>query len=242
GVYQKSDEFVPPTANDAIVTVDMSADGQHIVCGDYAASPGSLYVLLNQAGELVLQKQWSLPSGCCHSVRMSPTGASFAAGGPGCFYLFDVAPFIADGQPTITYPVENNGTVYGVAIADDASSFAGISNLNPASTAGGMVYFVDRVGTTGNLRWKYQTARNPNCASLNLSHGIIAISDGHPDGTPGDFYLLDAVTGLPRWKYVTGNMSWPIAISQDGSAIAAGSDDSNIYYFSSTGELFSVSR
>jgi outer membrane protein assembly factor BamB len=84
---------------------------------------------------------------------------------------------------------------------------------------------------TGTPSWTYQTARNPNCASLNLSQGMLAIADGHPDGSPGNFYLLNTADGSLRWQYGTSNMSWPIMISASGNAVVAGSDDSNIYYF-----------
>jgi hypothetical protein len=57
------------------------------------------------------------------------------------------------------------------------------------------------------------------------------MADGHPDGTPESFTLFDLAAGAPRWTCATGNMSWPIAIAANGSAVRSGSDDSNIYYF-----------
>jgi hypothetical protein len=82
--------------------------------------------------------------------------------------------------------------------------------------------------------------RNPNSAAFNTAHRLLAVADGHPDGTPGHFYLYENVgrSLLPppsraslRWQFTTNNMSWPIAISAAGNAIVAGSDDTNIYYF-----------
>ena len=62
-----------------------------------------------------------------------------------------------------------------------------------------------------------------------------AAADGYPDATPtkpspGHFYLFDK-SGKSLGSYTTNNMSWPMQISSDGSAIAAGSDDSRVYYF-----------
>jgi len=57
-----------------------------------------------------------------------------------------------------------------------------------------------------------------------------SFADGCPDGKPGAFYLFDQAGGL-IWKYKTSNMSWPAQISRNTNAIAAGSDDSYVYYF-----------
>jgi WD40 repeat protein len=228
GVYQKTGEFMPGTANDSITTIDMSADGNWMIYGDYS---GNLVLLANKGGLPVLWKQTPVPSGGgSHCVRMTPDGAAFAAGGSqGNFYLYDVSSFISTGQPAISYQIPNTSSVYGVAIADDASAVVGISNQN---TTSGLVSYVKRSGAQGALQWTFATTRNPNCASINLAGGILAISDGHPDGTPGNFYLLNTADGSLRWQYTTGNMSWPIMISASGNAVVAGSDDSNIYYFS----------
>jgi hypothetical protein len=229
GVYKKTGEFTPPGTDPTVVTAVISADGNWIVYADYS---GNVVLLANKGGLPVLWKQWKLPSNSSHCVRITPDGSAFAVGGSqGYFYFFDTASFIQTGQPTITSQMSSKASVYGVAIADDGSAFVGVSNLTPSSTDGGLVYFVPRSSTTGTPTWTYQTARNPNCASLNLASGLLAVADGHPDGTPGNFYLLNTSSGSVIWQYGTSNMSWPIMISADGTAVVAGSDDSNIYYF-----------
>lgn len=234
GTYQFTGQFNPGGTNNTVITADLSANGQQMVCGDLN---GSLYAIANANGVPTLQKAWPLPQkGYSHSVRLTPNGQSFAAGGAsGYFYLFDLASFLSTGQPAMTQQVANGGSVYGVAIADDASAFVGISNLTPGSNVGGLVSYVIRRGGLRGVIWTFQTDRNPNCASLNQAQGLLAVADGHPDGSPGDFYLLDANTGALRWKYTTGNMSWPIQIAANGSAIVAGSDDSKVYYFTPSG-------
>lgn len=230
GAYQLKGEFNPGGANNTVVAADMSMDGRQIVGADYN---GSLYVLTNNGAQLALGRSWVLPvKGYSHCVRMTPTGASFAAGGAGGFlYLFDVGSFLAGGGPALQYQVANGGSVYGVAVADDGSAVAGVSNLNPGSDVGGMVYLIERHGCLAGLAWSFQTERNPNCVSLNLRKGMLAVADGHPDGQPGNFYLLEMATGALRWKYPTSNMSWPIQIAANGSAVVGGSDDSRVYYF-----------
>jgi WD40 repeat protein len=228
GVYQKTAEYSPATS-DTIETIAMSASGQSIVFGDYA---GGIYLLSNTSGSLTVQQKFALPSGgYSHSVRMTPDGTSFAAGGSsGHIYFFDTASFVSSGQPTLSYQMPSTGSVYGVAIASDGSAFAGICNLTSPST-GGLVYYLTRSGSTASLQWTYQTAHNPNSASLCINQGLLAVADGHPDGTPGTFYLFNTANGSLRWQYTAGNMSWPIQIAAGGTGVAAGSDDSNIYYF-----------
>ena len=229
GTYQKMAEFpaLPAsTGSNYFVTAGLSADGSTIVCADYA---GNVLLIQNTSHHLALIKQWKLPSGYSHMVRLAPNGQTFVSGGQaGNFYLFDTAQFTSSGQPTVTYQTGVSGSVYSVAVADDGSSFVGVVNAN---TSQGTVYYVGRSGSTATLLWQYQTAHNPNCAWLNVSKGLLAVADGHPDGTPGAFYLLNTATGTLRWQFPTTNMSWPIAISADGSGVLAGSDDSHLYYF-----------
>lgn len=71
--------------------------------------------------------------------------------------------------------------------------------------------------------------------SMNQAAGLVAVADGHPDGSPGNFYLLEGAGGALCWSYATGNMSWPIQIAANGAAIVAGSDDSRVYYFDMAG-------
>ncbi len=227
GTFKATGSFVPPGTGNSIVTAALSTDGSWAVCGDYL---GSIYLFENEGGMLALNKAWPLPSGgYSHCVRITPEGSAFAVGGgSGWFYLLDRNAFIAGGPPLVSYQVANQGSVYGVAVSDDASTVVGISNLKAGSNEGGMVYSVSR---SGALQWSYQTDRNPNCASLLLEQNLLAVSDGHPDNTPGNFYLLDARSGALIWKYGTPNMSWPIMLSGDGTSVAAGSDDSNVYFF-----------
>jgi len=229
GSYQKVAEFPAPsvsTGSNYFVTAGLSADGSTVVCADYA---GNILLLQTTNQQLTVLKQWKLPNSYSHMVRLAPNGQTFVTGGPsGSFYLFDTAQFISSGQPTITYQTGVSGSVYSVAVADDGSSFVGVVN---ASSTKGTVYYVGRNGSQGTLLWQYQTAHNPNCAWLNIAKGLLAVADGHPDGTPGAFYLLNTANGTLRWQYPTGNMSWPIMISADGSGVLAGSDDSHMYYF-----------
>jgi outer membrane protein assembly factor BamB len=71
---------------------------------------------------------------------------------------------------------------------------------------------------------------NPNSVSMDADGEIITVAEGNPPGTPGLFRRFD-FSGTQVWQFETGNMNWPIAVSADGSAIAAGGDDGHLYYF-----------
>lgn len=225
--YKKAAVFDPSEAKDTIETVGISADGRRIICGDYN---GNLYVFENKAGNLKQLAKWKLPSSYSHCIRITPDGKTFAAGGPsGYVYYFDLAELIKTGQPTASYQNPAKSAVYGVAVSDDGSALIGLSNVGKD---GGQVCFIERTGSQIKLRWKKNLLRNPNCASLNLRKGLLAVADGHPNDTPGHFSLFDTAKGKLHWRYTTKtNMSWPITISKNGKAIIAGSDDSYCYYF-----------
>lgn len=225
--FQKADEYTSPSGSDTMETIALSADGRTLVVGDYA---GTILLFRISGGKLGQPTVWKLPGGgYSHSVRITPNGTAFAAGGSrGNFYLFDVAQFLSTGAPTVTYTIPNAGSIYGVAISDDAAAFVGIANVSGGT---GRVYCVQRQGTQGTLMWTFPTLHNPNSASFNSRANLIAIADGHPDGQPGAFYVVNAATGTLLGQCPTGNMSWPIEISANGSAIVGGSDDSNVYYF-----------
>ncbi|MBA4138223.1 MAG: hypothetical protein C0518_12980 [Opitutus sp.] len=232
--YVKKGEFTPGTANGGgIVCASISADGTTIA---YAGFDGEIGVLANDgAGQLTRRAHWKVPgdkgSDFCHMISLSPDGQGFAAGGAlGLFYYFDVASFVQSQQPTITYDSKTAGSVYGVALAEDRSFLAGVVN---DAEAGAVLLTPVNAKETPVLE-RHALLRNPNSAAINAAHNLLVVADGHPDGTPGNFYCYDlngGPTRLPRWTFQTGNMSWPIVIAANGAAIVGGSDDGSIYYF-----------
>ena len=237
--YVQSSVFTPAPSNvstspNAVVSLGISNDGTTIVFSDYTGHVG---VLTNTAGTLAVKQQWKMATSFCHMVALTTDGKFFAAGGAaGCFYLNDTARFITEGKPTYTYDTGLADPVYGVAVAENGRVFAGVVN---SGADAGFVYVAEIVDFAAGLQVKFPTARNPNSASLHLDTGLLAVADGHPDATPGHFYLFEGITdtGLPiiapgvAWEYTTGNMSWPVKISANGKVVVGGSDDSNVYYF-----------
>ncbi len=235
--YVQKAEFTSPGA-ESIVSASLSRDGSTVVYSDFA---GWIGVLANHNGTLTPLAQWKVPvlskeGNFCHMIDLAPDGKTFAAGGSGGqFYFFEIAKFIATQQPTHTCNTGVAGAVYGVAGAPDGSLFAGMVNSGET----GQAYPVAIVNGAAAPVPPLALKRNPNSAALNVTDGNIrlAIADGHPDGTPGHYYLFSGPAGAGppllrlRWIFETGNMSWPIAIAANGGAVVGGSDDSHLYYF-----------
>jgi WD40 repeat protein len=227
--YAQTDRYMPNHTM-GIVSAQISADGSTVICSDFA---GLVRLFSNTNGKLAQRAHWTVPGGkrgdFCHMLDLAPDGKCFAGGGAnGLFYFFDVAKFIATSQPTCSYDTKVYGAVYGVAVAGDGSSFAGVVNEGKDA---GKAYLVPIVNGAAGQPRVLALDRNPNCIVLNATHNLCAVATGHPDNTPGYYYLFDASTGAQRWNFQTGNMSWPIAIAANGNAVVGGSDDSRIYYF-----------
>lgn len=236
--YVKTGEFTPDssTSND-VISAEISADGSTIVFCDYDQHIG---VLQNQSGTLSLAKEYTMPQGYCHMLSLTPDGSAFAAGGSGgVYHLFEVAAFLQTGVPTYSFNTGSQDAIYGVGVSTDGSMFAGVVNVGSDS---GLAYAATVLGGSPVQRAKIATLRNPNSVCLDLARGVMAVADGHPDGTPGHFYLIGGIVAAPnsmvvatvQWECTTGDMSWPVTISGDGSAIVGGSDDGSIYYFKRT--------
>ena len=108
-----------------------------------------------------------------------------------------------------------------MALSDDGSLLSAVGNSKTA----GKVFVFANGGTSGQQLWTQPTKHNPNSSSIDSAGSYVTVADGYPDKTPGDFYLFNS-DGTLVGSFATSNMSWPMQISADASAIAAGSDDS----------------
>jgi WD40 repeat protein len=235
GVYVKMAEYTPDSSTDNdVISAEISADGSTVVFCDYDSHIG---LLNNVGGTLSVAEIYTMPTGYCHMLSLTPDGTAFAAGGAGgVFHLFDVPAFISTGAPTYSFSTGSPDAIYGVGVSTDGSMLAGVVNVGSDS---GLAYAATVLGGTPVQRANIPTLRNPNSVCMDLARGGMAVVDGHPDGTPGHFYLIGGIVSAPnsevaatvQWQCTTGDMSWPVTISGDGSAIVGGSDDGSIYYF-----------
>jgi WD40 repeat protein len=159
---------------------------------------------------------------------MSSNGEWFAVGGNDSnVYLFGTETMIQTQNPTGSYALDTGGSVYGVAISADGSYLSALGNSGDA----GAVYALQNNDGALDLLWKQLTLRNPNYTTMDAAGNYISVADGHPDGTPGHFYLFDRAGGNQLWVYDTDNMCWAMQVSADASGIVAGGDNGTVYYF-----------
>lgn len=216
-------KILPSAAGDSIIAVAMSADGQWIVAGTFL---GSVVLVKNNAGIFDAPASWKM-KGTIHWVAMSADGTTFTAAPSGSsVYCFKTATFGITKQPAWSAPLTGCKSCRAVAVCDDGSVVSAAGNVG---STGKIFLFADQ-GTSGKQLWSKATKRNPNSTSLDTAGKFVTAADGYPDQTPGDFYLFDA-SGKAQGSMQTNNMSWPMQISADGTAIAAGSDNSYVYYF-----------
>jgi WD40 repeat protein len=216
-------KILPSATGDSVVAVAMSMDGQWIVAGTFL---GSVVLVKNTAGAFGAPVSWQL-KGTIHWVAMSADGSTFTAAASGSsVYCFKTTTFGSTKQPAWSSPLTGCKSCRAVAVCDDGSVVSAAGNVGTT----GKVFLFANQGTSGKQLWAQATKRNPNSTSLDTAGKYVTVADGYPDQTPGDFYLFDA-GGNAMGSLTTNNMSWPMQISADGTAIAAGSDNSYVYYF-----------
>lgn len=214
------------TAGDTAETVALSQDGRWVACGTYQ---GDVVLAENRNGALGDTHRWSLPGGgTIHCVSMSDDGAWIAVGASGgALWVLSRDRVLAGEDAAWSEPLAEGGSIYFAAVSGDGAVISAVVNDGSA----GAVYVFANEGCSGTLLWRRSVARNPNSTSLDWAGRFVAVADGHPDGTPGHFYLFDRASGTLLGMLSADTMCWPMFLAADGSAIAAGCDDSSVYYF-----------
>ncbi|MEZ5484522.1 MAG: WD40 repeat domain-containing protein [Lysobacteraceae bacterium] len=221
----------PPVSGDDVnvIACGVSADGQYVCAG---TSSGKV-ILFRIANGVVTQTSPMWPAtddtgSIVHSLAMATNGAGFAAGmSAGQFGYFDCADFISSGNIKWSDTLPGVGAVYGVGIAGDASVVSVVGNTGDTGTVAAYA----NTASGGTKQWQQNLPANPNETSIDGRGLWVATADGHPDGTPGHFTLFNAGSGDQVWQFTTGNMSWPIQLSENGRVCVAGSDDGSVYFF-----------
>jgi len=219
--------------------ISLTASGDTVMVSALDAT-GSVGLIASYQGEVVVfpisdgvpgtPARWQLPnSAYLHAAALSADGSHVYVGAnSGIQYAISVARFMSDPAPMWSAALPGGGKViYGVA----CSSNGGVSAVAGNTSDGGVVaYYADKYNN-GAMYWQASTAHSPNSVSMDAGGSWVALADGHPDNTPGSFYLWQAMTGALLWSYPTSDMSWPIKLSADGSLVAAGSDNGTVYVF-----------
>jgi WD40 repeat protein len=225
GAVWSAPQVISCATGDYVVTVDISDDGQWIAVG---TDQGFISLIRNVGGTLSPAVTWQQPSGSIYWVQMASGGSGFVAGAKNATVMFfSTAAFTHGAGPTWTKKLPGCTRCGSVGISADGSLVSAVGNTGKT----GKVFLFQNQNTTAKSLWSAATKHNPNSTSVDAAGKYVTVADGQPDGTPGDFYLFDGA-GNPQWSYGTSNMSWPMQLSQDATGIAAGSDDSSVYYFS----------
>ncbi len=207
-----------------VISVAMSQAGASYVFSD---AGGGVYLVANGNAPV----KWTVPgtSKVAHFVAMSNDGQSFAAAGSdGLVYFFDATTFAAGAGPVWSYPeTPLAAPFYACAISGDGQYVSAV--VNDGANAG-KAFLLDRSGTLQPGWSGMEVDGNPNSTSMDENAYGVTVATGHPDGTPGRYYLFYR-SGACYLLYQVGNMSWPMLISSDASAVVAGSDDSHVYYW-----------
>ncbi|HTI40609.1 MAG TPA: hypothetical protein VL693_02195 [Vicinamibacterales bacterium] len=165
----------------------------------------------------------------------------YDAGGP-------AAPVVDPAPPEGVTDAKARQNVRWIAISGDGATFAAVANRKtpPPSPSANVTSGNALNGSPQTVNYEGELLifdaqspkpkttvpleHNPNSVSMDADGEIITVAEGNPPGTPGLFRRFD-FSGTQVWQFETGNMNWPIAVSADGSAIAAGGDDGHLYYF-----------
>jgi hypothetical protein len=212
----------------ALVTALDAAAGAGLV----ASYHGEVILFGISQGVPTQTLRWQVPnSAYLHFAALSADGRwAFAGANNGLLFAFNVDKCMAAGALAPAWQVQIPGgatTIYGVACSADGGRIGVAGNVGSA----GSVSVFHNMYSHAALIWTASTARSPNSVSFDATGSALALADGHPDGTPGDFYLWNAASGELLWSFPTSDMSWPIQLSADGSTVAAGSDNGSVYAF-----------
>lgn len=221
--------------------LSLSDDGRWVIVGDF---DGDCFLYEIENGKATRRADWKSPKAGkpLHSIAMTPDGQWFVVGGNDAdyyLYLFNRDQLISKGTPSWRYelkvgdrrPNSEWGLIYGVAISADGRYVSCVGDGTPDDPNAGELYVLENRGDTFKLLWQHETRRAVNSTSMDSAGKYVTVADGHPNGTPGHFYLFDRASGELKWLYTTDDMSWPMFFAKNGSAIVAGSDTGQVFYF-----------
>ncbi len=205
----------------------LSADGSVGMIGSYH---GEVILFAITGGIVGTPVRWQLPdSAYLHFGALSADGShAYVGANDGIQYSIFVEQFMATPQAAWSAAIPGGATtIYGVACNGDG----GLSSVAGNASSGGVVAYYANKYNNGAMYWKATTLHSPNSVSMDRIGNWVALADGHPDGTPGCFYLFSGIGGALQWSFPTSDMSWPIKLAADASLVVGGSDNGYVYAF-----------
>jgi WD40 repeat protein len=162
----------------------------------------------------------------------------FVVAGHNKVFLLTKSSMMAPGGPQYVdvYETPSGGTyrdIRWLAMSGDGSLVTVVQNLGDDQNGTLLTLSCDGNSLT-ELRPPATLRFNPNSTSISADGALITAADGHPVKAPGTFYIIRASDGAVLMQHPTDDMNWPMVISKDGTAAAAGSDlftGDNLFYF-----------
>jgi WD40 repeat protein len=218
----------PFAGGNNIESVAVAPDGTWFASCDMG---GNVYLGTIANGTVLQTYTWTAPQTAIAKGLITvgiSRADSFVVGGDDVVYLFTKAAMIQGAGPTATFhpPGAARKSVRWVAISDDGRLITVVVNQQQA----GLLIALSAGPGGLTKKWQAPLDHNPNSTNIDSAAQRITAADGYPDNQPGTFYLFDA-GGNKVWEFPTKKMNWPIAVNAAGTAIAAGSDNGNVYYF-----------
>ncbi|HIE13682.1 TPA: hypothetical protein EYP70_00245 [Candidatus Bathyarchaeota archaeon] len=196
-----------------ILSVSVSSNGSYIAAAIGITKRNGYVYLLNGSGDILWKYKIGLDA---LSVSVSSNGSYIAAGSAGCeIYLFD-----RSGRLLWKQNIEDR--VESVSVSSNGSYIV-------AGTYRGEIYLFDR---SGRLLWSKRIQEpiwwTPNVEGVSISSegDYIAVISGN-----NRTYVFDR-SGKLIWSWNVGAQLSSLSMSSEGSFIALGTYDSNVYFIS----------
>ena len=190
-----------PDNIDFVVKMSISADGSYLV----ALTHGDKVYLFHKSSSTPV---WTYSAGWTDTVKISADGNYIVVGGEN-LWLF--------GKDDNTPVWENDiGTIYSVAVSSDGSYIAAANGDDK----------VLLFGKSSSVPIRTYNIDAPERVSISADGQYIAVGTWSSDDS---VYLLDKDSSVPIWRYSTDDDVWSVAISADGSHVAA--IDNRLYLF-----------
>jgi WD40 repeat protein len=221
GVY--SNPATMTVQSSLVEAIAVHPDGQWLVAADIN---GNVYLVLTPNGQIQASYTYQVPTQkTIHSVAIAGESNYFVAGADdGTVYVFELNAMIQNQAPVATANLSQGVGIRWVAANGNCSLITAVYNQSET----GMLAALSFDGQNLTSLWQNQLNQMPNSTSIDAVGVFITAADGYQGA--GDFYLYNA-SGNLLGSLPTLQMCWPMFVSTNGTAIAAGSDNGTLYYF-----------
>jgi outer membrane protein assembly factor BamB len=213
------------TNNTAIDTVAVSGNGSYVAAGGYwsAYRDGEVY-LFNTQGKML----WNVSTGRypIFQVAISANGSRIAADyTAGVIYLNTAGDVLWN----FTFPSRSGGNSI-LAMSRDGGSVVVSAEDMLLGNWTNFGWGVFCLNSQGHQVWNY-TEDNAGTANVLMSANGSYVAGGpvYTGNSNGSVYLFDGATGALLWKHQEGMAAQPVAISPDGSYVAAIGDGAQLF-------------